>query len=107
MRFATFTLILGAALATAAPAFAQLPTAAADAYTAPVPYDNGSYSFSDHPPVVSRAQARYNAQVVALKAKMRQLTRQDGGQLSDDHKARLQNQLDELNRSFGIKPAHG
>jgi hypothetical protein len=106
MRKCVLALATAAALAAAAPAFAQMMTAAPQGFSAPVPYDNGSYSFSDHPPV-SSAQARYNAQVVALKAKMRQLTRVDGGQLSDEHKARLQGQLDELNRSFGIKPAHG
>ena len=53
------------------------------------------------------SQERYAAKIVALRQKMQKLTQQDGGQLSAEHKASLQRELDGVNRSFGIKPAAG
>jgi hypothetical protein len=53
------------------------------------------------------AQDRYDLRVMALKAKMQGLTAQDGGELSEAHKASLQHELDGVNRWFGLKPAHG
>ena len=112
MRLATFTLILAAGLATAGVAAAQMG-GGAQGFTIPGANDAGNqYGITDRPRPYPRrlsialAQNHYNAQVMALKAKMQILTRQDGGQLSDEHKAALQSQLDELNRSFGIKPGH-
>jgi hypothetical protein len=52
-------------------------------------------------------QERYAARIMALKQKMQKLTQQDGGQLSEAHRAALQRELDGVNRSFGIKPAPG
>lgn len=52
-------------------------------------------------------QERYAARIQALKQKMAKLTREDGGQLSEAHKAALQRELDGVNKSFGIKPASG
>ena len=52
-------------------------------------------------------QERYAAKIQALKQKMQKLTAQDGGQLSDEHKAGLQRELDGVNKSFGVKPAAG
>ena len=52
-------------------------------------------------------QERYAARIMALKQKMQKLTAQDGGQLSEAHRAALQRELDGVNRSFGIKPANG
>jgi hypothetical protein len=53
------------------------------------------------------AQQRYAARIMALKAKMQRLTAQDGGRLTPEHQASLQRELDGVNKSFGIKPAHG
>ncbi|MGZ6040103.1 MAG: hypothetical protein ACXWKR_15640 [Phenylobacterium sp.] len=52
-------------------------------------------------------QERYAAKITALRQKMQKLTQQDGGQLSEEHRAALQRELDGVNKSFGIKPAHG
>ncbi|HLZ73889.1 hypothetical protein [Phenylobacterium sp.] len=52
-------------------------------------------------------QERYAAKILALRQKMQKLTQQDGGRLSDEHKASLQRELDGVNKSFGIKPAAG
>lgn len=53
------------------------------------------------------AQERYAARIMALKQKMQKMTAQDGGQLSEAHRAALQRELDGVNKSFGIKPAPG
>jgi hypothetical protein len=106
MRLATFALILAAGLAAAGMASAQMGGWQGTQNYSIQGDSLGPYSIhNDHQPI-SRVQVRYNAKILALKAKMRTLTRQDGGQLSDEHKAGLQSQLDELNRSFGLKPGH-
>jgi len=50
-------------------------------------------------------QQRYNQKLIALREKFVRTTRADGGQLSDEHKAALQKELDAINKQFGIKPA--
>jgi hypothetical protein len=114
MRLTTFTLILAAGLAMAGAASAQIGGwEGTQGYTIPGANDGGAQYNLIGPQrpyprrlYIAIAQNRYNAQVLVLKAKMRQLIRHDGGQLSDEHRAGLQNQLDELNRSFGIVPGH-
>ena len=58
---------------------------------------------SDYP----SPQERYEARIAALKARMQRLTAADGGQLTPEHKASLQKDLDSLNREFGVKRAPG
>lgn len=110
MRLAAFTLILTAGLATAGMASAQMGGwEGTQGYTIPHA-DPPQYGLTGQPLAYPRrlyiavAQDRYNAQVMALKAQMKILTRRDGGRLSDEHRAALQGRLDELNRSFGITP---
>jgi hypothetical protein len=52
-------------------------------------------------------QDRYDARMLALKAKMQRLAAQDGGQLSLRHAVSLQRELSDVNHWFGLKPAHG
>ena len=96
MRLATFTLILAAALATAAPALAQMMTAA------PIPNGMGS-STSDNSvsgPIVSKF---YVKKVTALSYKILETRVEDGGQLTPEHLAGLQRELDQLNRQYGVR----
>jgi hypothetical protein len=73
----------------------------------PMPPANGSANWGAENAAFPTAQQRYVARIRALKSKMDKLTQQDGGQLSDEHRASLQRELDGVNKSFGIKPAHG
>jgi hypothetical protein len=68
---------------------------------------NAPFGTGEDGAVFPSTQQRYAAKIMALKEKMQRLTVQDGGQLSDEHRASLQRELDGVNKSFGIKPAHG
>jgi hypothetical protein len=110
MRLATFSLILAAAAATASAAAAQMM----GQMSGQMGQMGAGSMMSSAPPNSGidearfpTAQQRYAAKIMALKQKMAKLTQQDGGQLSDAHKASLQRELDGVNKSFGIKPAHG
>ncbi|HEY3950967.1 hypothetical protein [Phenylobacterium sp.] len=50
-------------------------------------------------------QQRYNQKIIALRDKMQKTARADGGQLTAEHKAALQKELDGINRQFGVKAA--
>jgi hypothetical protein len=65
------------------------------------------FGTGDDGAVFPSPQQRYAAKIMALKDKMQRLTVQDGGQLTPEHRASLQRELDGVNKSFGIKPAHG
>jgi hypothetical protein len=108
MRLAAFSLILTAGLALAGAASAQMMGQMGQGMMmGTMPSANATYGGDLNQPGVPTAQQRYAARIMALKQKMAKLTQQDGGQLSDEHKASLQRELDGVNKSFGIKPAHG
>lgn len=46
----------------------------------------------------------YEAAVMRLKLKVDRVTHEDGGQLTSEHLASLQGELDALNRQYGRKP---
>ncbi len=72
------------------------------------PMNTATYSgdFNTAPPMPS-PQQRYNLRLLDLHNKIVRMTKADGGQLTDAHRADLQNELDALNRRFGIKTAGG
>jgi hypothetical protein len=112
MRFAAFSLILTVGFAVARGAAAQMGGQTMGSMGqgqmmstqpgASAPFGGGSDQAK-----FPTQQERYAGRIMALKQKMQKLTAQDGGQLSDEHKAGLQRELDGLNKSFGIKPAQG
>jgi hypothetical protein len=68
-------------------------------------------SYLPSPPVLSEGvvspadsqahlQDNYDHAIMALKQKMERLTREDGGQLSQEHQASLQKELDGVNQHF-------
>ena len=112
MRCGAFISILAAGVA----AGAMAPGAASAQMTGmgamgqmmtPQPPVNAPFGTGEDGARFPTAQERYAAKIMALKQKMQKLTQQDGGQLTDEHKAALQRELDGVNKSFGIKPAHG
>lgn len=62
--------------------------------------------FNLSPPLPSR-QERYGRKLLGLRDKLVRMTKADGGQLTEEHKAGLQRELDALNRQFGFKTAGG
>lgn len=115
MRLATFSLILAAGFASAGGASAQMGAGTMGSMgqmgqgqmMSSQPSASATFGAGDDGARFPTAQQRYAARIQALRQKMAKLTREDGGQLSDEHKAGLQRELDGLNKSFGIKPAHG
>ena len=100
MRLPIFTLAL---LGLAGAAQAQMgPMMMTPMPQASAPY-GGDFDAARYP----SQQERYAAKMAALKAKMLKLTAADGGQLSPEHRASLQKELDSLNRQFGLKVAGG
>lgn len=104
MRFPMLTLTLAIGLAAAGSACAQMmgPT-----MMTPMPPANATYGGGIDTPAYPSRQELYASKIAALKAKMQRLTASDGGQLTPEHRAGLQQELDALNRRFGLKPAHG
>ena len=96
MRICVLALATAAAVAAAAPAFAQLATAAC------IPSGMGSSS-SDNSlsgPIVSKF---YVKKVTALSYKILEARAEDGGKLTPEHLASLQQELDQLNRQYDIR----
>lgn len=73
----------------------------------PMPRANPGYASEINPADYPSRQERYEARIAALKARMLRLTAADGGQLTPEHRASLQKDLDSLNREFGLKRAPG
>ncbi len=53
---------------------------------------------------VGNRHYRYLMRVQTLKERAARTAAQDGGQLTPDHAANLQHELDKLNRLYGVKP---
>ncbi len=60
---------------------------------------------ASQPPSAMTRQERYWLNVQGLRDKMLRMKAKDGGQLSAEHAAGLQHELDALNRRFGVKAA--
>lgn len=103
MRLPFFTLILTGGLMTAGMAVAQM----SGQMMSPTPPASTTYGGDFDTSHFPSQQERYAAKIAQLKTKMLRLTAADGGELTAEHKASLQKELDSLNRRFGIKPAHG
>jgi hypothetical protein len=104
MRFPSFTPMAAVFLAAAGAASAQMMSPMP---MSPRPQADTSFGpNTDFPPNPTRQQ-RYMAKIVTLRAKTLKITAADGGQLSPEHRASLQKELDTLNREFGIKPDRG
>jgi hypothetical protein len=52
---------------------------------------------------VASRQSRYLMRVETLREKLVQTQARDGGQLTSEHAASLQHELDKLNRIYGVK----
>jgi hypothetical protein len=100
MRLPIFTLVF---LAAAGVAQAQMGTMMMN----PMPQSTATYGGDFDAGRNPSQQERYAEKIAALKAKMMKLTAADGGQLSAEHRASLQKELDSLNRQFGLKVAGG
>jgi hypothetical protein len=53
------------------------------------------------------ARERYVEQLQRLRRKMLKITAQDGGQLTEAHRAALQQELDGINRAYAANAARG
>jgi hypothetical protein len=101
MRFRTLCLIVAGGVAAAGAARAQ-----PGAMMVPQP---PVQAYSPLPPMASRAELAavnrevYGSRLRSLRAKTLKLKAQDGGELSAQHAANLQQELDKLNRTYGVK----
>jgi hypothetical protein len=59
--------------------------------------------FTGMPPPLPTRQERYRMKILSLRDKTLRMKAKDGGQLTPEHAASLQHELDELNKQFGIK----
>jgi hypothetical protein len=96
MRICVLALAAAAALATAAPAFAQLATAAC------VPNGMGSSS-SNNASGSSPLSKTYLKKLTALSYKILEVRTEDGGKLAADHLASLQHELNRLNLQYDVR----
>ncbi|MFL5295629.1 MAG: hypothetical protein ACJ798_04525 [Phenylobacterium sp.] len=92
MRAAIFALALAAGLGAAAAAAAQ--TSTPSYMTTPLPQNTGEYNNGLN---FAGPGDGYEFKLMMLKKKMDRITRQDGGQLTPEHEASLQAELDKLN----------
>lgn len=105
----TFTLALAAAatLGLAGAAVAQsnnVTFAPSTMQPAPAPQGAGDFNRLDNPDTVTD---HYDLAIMLLKKKMDRMTREDGGQLTPEHQAGLQAELDKVNLRFGLKGKPG
>jgi hypothetical protein len=59
--------------------------------------------FTGLPPPLPTRQERYWTKLSSLRDKTLRTKAKDGGQLTAEHAASLQHELDQLNRQFGLK----
>ncbi|THD68156.1 hypothetical protein [Phenylobacterium sp.] len=93
MRICVLALTAGAALALTTPAFAQMGLGS-------IPSQNQYQYIPDElgfPP-------GYVKQVTALSYRVLETKAEDGGRLTPEHAASLQQELDALNREFHVRP---
>jgi hypothetical protein len=107
MRLPACLSIVAVGVAAAGAAAAQMMGPMAPMMMTPQPPVGATYGAGADAAAVPSRRERYEAKIVELKAKMDRLTAADGGQLSAQHRAGLQKELDDLNRRFGLKPAAG
>ncbi len=98
MRHGLFALATAAALALAAPAFAQLGTSVGEGFAG---YVNPSQP--DAGPDGAGLPKSYMKKVTDLSFKVLEQRREDGGRLTPEHLAMLQRQFDRLNHSYGLR----
>ena len=107
MRLPVFLPMVVLGLAAAGAAAAQMMGPMTPMMMSPRPPVSETYGAGADGATLPSQRERYEAKIVELKAKMDRLTATDGGQLSAEHRAGLQKELDALNRRFGVKPAAG
>ena len=98
MRVCTIALATAAALALAAPAFAQVGTSVGDGFAG---YVNPSQP--DAGPDSSSLPKSYMKKVTDLSYKVMEQRREDGGKLTPEHLASMQREFDRLNHQYGIR----
>jgi len=106
MRLPALSLILLALAVGAGPGAARAQMMGSGMMT-PMPRTSPGYASQLNPADYPSRQERYEARIAALKARMQRLTAADGGQLTPEHQASLQKDLDTLNREFGVKRGPG
>ena len=102
MRFATCFPNLAGSLSAGAAQAQLIPLT-----MTPNPPANSAYSVPGDGPTFRSPRERYLAQLADLRARSQRMTASDGGALTEQHRERLQKELDRLNRRFGMKPVDG
>jgi hypothetical protein len=103
MRTPALVLLAAAAFGSATAAFAQVQTPST--MQPPIPEAQGNGQPANNFGATPSREQIYFRHVATLREKMRKLTAEDGGQLTQDHAAALQKELDDLNRLYRVKVA--
>jgi hypothetical protein len=100
MRLSVLVLLAGGALLTASAAAAQMTMPMLSNMPRQATYGGDTVGVA---PV--SAQLRYQERLAMLRKKLLKVTAEDGGQLSEAHKAALQQELDSINRELAANTA--
>ena len=101
MRCSILALVLAGGLTAAGPAAAQMGMAP------PLPRIQPDDPFGPGRIEYPTAQDRYVDQLQRLRRKMLNITAEDGGKLTDAHRAALQQELDAINRAYAANATRG